>query len=34
MKSHHGMSTALLTLAAIQTCAGILALTIINPKQT
>ena len=34
MKSHHGMSTALLTLAAIQACAGILALTIIHPKQT
>ena len=33
MKSHHGMGTALLALAAIQACAGILALVTIKPKK-
>jgi hypothetical protein len=33
MKSHHGMGAALLGLAAIQACAGILALITIQPKQ-
>jgi nitrate/nitrite transporter NarK len=33
MKSHHGMGTALLGLAAIQACAGILALVTIQPKR-
>jgi nitrate/nitrite transporter NarK len=33
MKSHHGMGTALLGLATIQACAGILALVTIQPKR-